>query len=145
MKPYLDDLDRLLLGYLLQNSRRSISELASLCSSSRATIRQRLSELSRNQIIKRFTIDLGSPLGDLNSENSAFIHLKLKRPVIKSMFLRVSSWPELVGCWSTTGDVDMVLLLRANGGEEIERLREIIYRDPEVMDVKIISVLRTVR
>lgn len=138
----LDDLDCRLLSLLKQDSRRTDSEMASILSVSRTTVKERTDRLLRQGVIKRFTIEVADQDQKQAGGISAFFHLQLRRPVCKIIFETISGWPELVGCWSIAGGTDMTVLVSCATDDELELLRDRLARHPEVKTLWTALILR---
>jgi Lrp/AsnC family leucine-responsive transcriptional regulator len=128
----LDDLDRHLITLLKQDSRRTVSEMASILDVSRTTVKDRMDRLLQQGVIKRFTIEVADQDKKPTGGISAFFHLQIRRPVCRIIFEAISGWPELVGCWSVAGGTDMTVLVTCSTDSELERLRDRLARHPEV-------------
>ncbi len=138
----LDDFDRQILSLLEQDSRRSISEISIVTKLSRTTIRERIGNMRDAGVIRRFTIERGETSEPDVCHVDVFIHLELRRPVCRLIYAVIRGWPELEGCWSIAGDLDMIVKLRARSTAEIERLRESLARNVEVRKILTLSILR---
>ncbi|SDR21073.1 transcriptional regulator, AsnC family [Rhizobiales bacterium GAS191] len=138
----LSPTDRQLLSLLQQNSRRSVTELAAILGLSRTTIRERVEHMVERGVIRRFTVDVADiRLGD-GTNGTAIFQIRLKRPVCRIIYGSICGWPELLGCWSIAGDIDMVILLSCSSNVELERLRDRLARHPEVKSLTTLSILR---
>ena len=138
----LSPTDRQLLSLLQQNSRRSVTELAAILGLSRTTIRERVEHMVERGVIWRFTVDIADiRLGD-GTNGTPIFQLRLKRPVCRIIYGSICGWPELIGCWSIAGDIDMVVLLSCSSNVELERLRDRLARHPEVKSLTTLSILR---
>ena len=120
----IGDRDRKLLALLRQNARRTVSEMAAILGISRTAVKERMDRLVAAGVIKQFTIRMGAAPRQRPRSLRAFFHLQLHRPVCPQIFRFVEGWPELVGCWSISGKIDMIVLIDCAGHEEIERLRD---------------------
>ncbi len=138
----LTQTDRVILGLLQQDAWRTISEIAAVTGVSRATVKDRIDTMRDRGVIKRFTIEIGEPQGREPACGSAFFQLRLKRPVCRIVFASINGWPELLGCWSISGELDMVVLIGATSNLEIERLRDKLARHPEVKTLTTLTILR---
>jgi len=124
--------DRQLLALLRQNARRTISDMAAVLGVSRTSVKERMDRLVSSGIIRQFTVRLAEAPAERAAGVRAFFHLQLNRPVCPIVYGFVEGWPELVGCWSVSGEIDMILLVDCARPEEIERLRDRLARHPEV-------------
>ncbi|MCA0400052.1 MAG: Lrp/AsnC family transcriptional regulator [Proteobacteria bacterium] len=134
--------DRLILGLLKQDSRRTISEIAATIGMSRTSIKDRIDMMKEKGIIRRFTVEIAETQQAEPAYGSAFFQLRLKRPVCRLIYSAISGWPELLGCWSIAVELDMVVLVAATSNREVERLRDRLARHPEVKTLHTLSILR---
>jgi Lrp/AsnC family transcriptional regulator, leucine-responsive regulatory protein len=132
----------MILGLLQQDARRSITEIAAATKLSRTTVKDRIDMMRERNVIKRFTIELAETRKDEPACGSAFFELQLKRPVCRIIYASISGWPELLGCWSIAGNLDMVVLISAASNGEIERLRNKLALHPEVRTLQTLTILR---
>jgi Lrp/AsnC family leucine-responsive transcriptional regulator len=135
--------DKIILELLRQDSRRTISEIATAVGLSRPTVRARIERMHRAGIIRRFTIDISAEDVLAPTALRAIFDLRLRRSVCHLVYASISSWPELIACWSTLGAVDMRILVEACSQTEIERLRDRVARHLEVSLLQTSMVLRT--
>lgn len=138
----LRQIDRVILGLLQQDARRSISEISAITKVSRTTIKDRIDLMRERNVIKRFTIELAETRKADPACGSAFFQIRLKRHVCSMVYASISGWPELLGCWSIAGDLDMIVLVGATSNAEIERLRDKLARHPEVRTLHTLTILR---
>jgi len=134
--------DRAVLGLLQQNSRRTVSEIADILKIARATVKDRIDLLRERGVIKRFTIDIAEAQRAQASGDNFFFQLRLNRPVCRIVYAAISGWPELMGCWSIAGDLDMIVLVTATSNREAEHLRDRLARHPEVKTLTTLTILR---
>ncbi len=134
--------DSLILDLLKQDAWRTISEIAAVVGLSRATVKDRIDLMRQRGVIKRFTVEVDERQQIEAYAESAFFLLRLKRPVCRVIYGAIGRWPELLGCWSIAGDLDMVVLINAASNGEIERLRDTLARHPEVHRLQTLTVLR---
>jgi Lrp/AsnC family leucine-responsive transcriptional regulator len=134
--------DRQLLSILRQDSRRSISEMASMLGVSRTTVKERMDRLHDSGVIEKFTIKLGNLEPARPSGLRTFFAVRMHRPVCPIVYGFISGWPEVVGCWSISGDLDMMILVDCANNEEVERLRDKLARHPEVKTLTTTLVLK---
>ncbi len=138
----LRQIDRVILGLLQQDARRSISEISAITKVSRSTVKDRIDLMRERNVIKRFTIELAETRQSDPACGSAFFQIRLKRHVCSIVYASISGWPELLGCWSIAGDLDMIVLVGATSNAEIERLRDKLARHPEVRTLSTLTILR---
>lgn len=138
----LNQLDRALLNLLQQDAWRTLSELSAIVGVSRVTVKHRIDLMRQRGVIKKFTVELNEgPARDFDCGGAFFI-LKLKRSSCRIVYASINGWPELLGCWSISGEIDMIVLISAVSNLEVERLRDMLARHPEVKSLQTLSILR---
>ncbi|HEX2257548.1 MAG TPA: Lrp/AsnC family transcriptional regulator [Afifellaceae bacterium] len=138
----LTQTDRQLLSILRQDSRRSISEMAAVLGVSRTTVKERMDRLHESGVIEKFTVKLGDLEPRRANGVRTFFAVRMHRPVCPIVYGFISGWPEVVGCWSISGDLDMMILVDCANNDEVERLRDKLARHPEVKTLTTTLVLK---
>jgi Lrp/AsnC family leucine-responsive transcriptional regulator len=133
--------DRAILGILKEDARQTVSEIAGRLGVSRTTVHNRIELLRDRNVIKRFTIELEGHLDTTGAPSNAFFILKLKRRICRLVFETIQGWPEIVQCWSLSGQNDMLVQVRCVDNDGIERLREKLVRHPEIVQAETLMVL----
>jgi len=139
----LSPTDRMILELLRENGRRSMTEIASLVGLSRPTVAHHVDKLVRENVIRRFTIDIETGSETRPSGIRAMFDVRLRRNVCGMVFSSISHWSELVSCWSTSGSTDMRVLVEAADQQILETLRDRLARHPEVASLTTTMVLKT--
>lgn len=133
----------MIIELLRENARRSLTEIASLVGISRPTVNAHIDRLLTAGIITRFTIDVRMPEELRPSGVRAMFDVRLRRNVCGMVYSSISHWSELVSAWSTTGSVDMKVLVEAADQRMIEELRNRLARHPEVATLVTTMILKT--
>jgi Lrp/AsnC family transcriptional regulator, leucine-responsive regulatory protein len=133
--------DERLLALLSQNSRRTVSELADSLGLSRQAVQNRIARLTERGVIRRFTIERGDE--EQPARNRVMFTLKLRQASCASLFTTLKTWPELLQCWSLTGEDDMVVVAEAVGPDDADRMRASLSRHPDVQEVRTAHVLKS--
>lgn len=110
---------------------------------SRTTVSYHINKLVECGHIKRFTIDMNPDLNLRPKGVRAMFDLCINGNKCSIVFSSITKWKEVVSAWSTSGDVDMRILIEAADQSIIEELREKLTRHPEVSSVKITMILKT--
>jgi len=139
----LTSTDKMILELLREDGRRSLTEISGIIGLSRPTVRHHIDKLVREKVIRRFTIDIEAPTDARPSGVRAIFEVRLRRNVCGMVFSSISNWSELVSCWSTSGSVDMRVLVEAADQSIIEDLRDRLARHPEVASLTTTMVLKT--
>ena len=139
----LSPTDKMILELLRENGRRSLTEIGAIVGLSRPTVRHHVDKLVRENVIRRFTIEVDNSDETRPSGVRAMFDVRLKRNVCGKVFASMSNWSELVSCWSTAGATDMRVLIEAADQSIIEDLRDRLARHPEVSSLTTTMILKT--
>ncbi|MFY9316280.1 MAG: Lrp/AsnC family transcriptional regulator [Burkholderiales bacterium] len=143
----LDRTDRRILEQLQADGRLSNQELAERVLLSPSPCLRRVRALERAGVIQRYTAVL-DPLR-VGLELLAYISVKLekrgKMPV--DQFTRaVQGWPEVITCFSMTGDMDYLMRVQVEDLAHYSRfIMEKLLKQPGVIDIKSNFVLERVK
>jgi Lrp/AsnC family transcriptional regulator for asnA, asnC and gidA len=121
---YIDDLDKKILGMIMNNARIPFLEVARVCNVSGAAIHQRVNKLISQGVIKgsEFLIDHDK----VGYETSAYMGIFLKDPnSFQYVVEELQKIPEVVECYYTTGKYDLFIRLFARNNQH---LLEIIHK-----------------
>jgi Lrp/AsnC family transcriptional regulator, leucine-responsive regulatory protein len=146
-KLVLDRIDRRILEQLQADGRLSNQELAERVSLSPSPCLRRVRALERAGVIRRYAA-LVEPqqvgLGLL-----AYVTVKLekrgKMPV--DQFARaVEGWPEVIACYSMTGDMDYLMRVQVEDLEHYSRfIMDKLLKQPGVIDIRTNFVLERIK
>ena len=135
--------DKMILQLLREDGRRSVTEIAAVVGLSRPTVRHHIDKLTREGVIRRFTIEIVTPTDDRPQGVRAMFDLRLRRNVCGVVYASFAHWSELVSAWSTSGSTDMRVLVEAADQSIIEHLRDRLARHPEVASLTTTMILKT--
>lgn len=127
----MDDIDRRLLELLQEDASRPLKTLAAAVSLSRSSVRDRIARMQVAGVIRRYTVEL-API-DLGL--TAVLLLRLSRTPDPDVVRAVVSTPEVVRCYSLSGDVDLLVELAGRDTANLNRARDRIALLPGVADV----------
>lgn len=143
----LDRTDRRILEQLQADGRLSNQELAERVLLSPSPCLRRVRALERSGVIQRYAALL-DPLR-IGLELLAYVSVKLekrgKMPV--DQFTRaVQSWPEVISCFSMTGDMDYLMRVQVENLAHYSRfIMDKLLKQPGVIDIKSNFVLERVK
>ena len=146
-KIVLDRTDRRILEQLQADGRLSNQELAERVLLSPSPCLRRVRGLERSGVIQRYAALL-DPLR-VGLDLLAYVSVKLekrgKMPV--DQFTRaVQSWPEVIACYSMTGDMDYLMRVQVEDLDHYSRfIMEQLLKQPGVIDIKSNFVLERVK
>lgn len=146
-KTLLDGIDRRILEHLQDDGRLSNQELAERVALSPSPCLRRVRALERAGVIRRYTALL-DPL-QVGLGLLAYVTVKLekrgKMPV--DQFTRaVQSWPEVIACFSMTGDMDYLMRIQVEDLEHYSRfVMDRLLKQPGVIDIRTNFVLERIK
>ena len=142
-RPALDDIDDRILELLLQDGRRSASEVGRLVGLSPAASKRRIDRLEQLGVIAGYRAVVDHTM--LGSSIEAFIELRFAASTqVGDIDRVVADLPELVESFTTAGDPDGLLRVRANDLDHLRRVIDRVRRSGRVTGTKTLIVLGSV-
>jgi DNA-binding Lrp family transcriptional regulator len=136
MRP-LDDKDRRILETLRADARIPLKTLAAKVGLARSTLRDRLSRLEADGIIRGYRADIM----DGEAVVSAYLFIRLKSTPAPGLIALLRNLPEVRSCTSLTGDVDLLVEIAAASTDLVNALRDRISSHGAVADLTTSIVL----
>ena len=145
--PSLDRIDRRILELLQADGRMSNQELAQKVNLSPAPVLRRVRALEEAGLIRQY-VALLDP-ARLGLGLLAYVTVKLEkkgRMPIEQFRRAVETWPEVVACHSTSGDMDYLLRVYVADLEHFNRfLMNTVLKQSGVIDVRSMFALERVK
>jgi Lrp/AsnC family transcriptional regulator, leucine-responsive regulatory protein len=139
-----DDVDRRILALLVEDGRRSASELGRRVGLSPAAAKRRIDRLERLGVIAGYRAVLDH--GRLGSEIEAFVELRFAGATqVDDIEKTVDGMAEVVEAFTTAGDPDALVRVRATDLDHLKRVVDRIRRSGKVTGTKTLIVLGTAR
>ncbi|CAN0500325.1 unnamed protein product, partial [Phaeothamnion confervicola] len=126
----LDDKDRKILDLLRQDARLPLKTLAAKVGLARSSLRDRLSRLEADGIIRGYRADIAASVSGV----AAYLFVRLNRTPALDLIETLRAVPGVRSCVSLTGDIDLLVELAAAGTEELNAVRDRISRHDAVAD-----------
>lgn len=140
----IDGVDRAILDLLVQDGRRTVTDIAERVSMSVSPVKRRIDRLERLGVIVGYTAIVDR--SKLESVFEAFVELRFSGDTdVGTITMAASRVPEVLEVFTVAGDPDALVRLHATG---VEHLREIINelrRSGQVIGTKTLMVLGTWR
>jgi Lrp/AsnC family leucine-responsive transcriptional regulator len=147
MKIPLDEKDRQILTYLQEDARISNAELARRVNLSPPGLQKRLQKLEERGVIDRYVTLLSREA--LGYDMLCFIQVTMQRhePTAISHFrLLVQDMPEVLECYSITGEFDYLLKIAVHNRKHLEHfLMEVLTPVPGMNTFRTFLVLRGIK
>jgi Lrp/AsnC family leucine-responsive transcriptional regulator len=147
MKLSLDEKDRKLLGYLQENARISNAELARRVDLSPPGLQKRLRRLEQNGIIDRYVTLINREA--LGFDMLCLIQVTMRRhepQAIHRFRILVQDMPEVLECYSVTGEFDYLLKIAVRNRKHLEHfLMDDLTPIPGMDTIRTSLVLRGIK
>ncbi len=139
-RPEVDDLDRSIVELLLDDGRRSASEIGRQVGLSPAAAKRRIDRLESLGVITGYTAVLDHT--KLGSDVEAFTELRFTGTTqVADIAGTVADLPELVEAFTIAGDPDALVRLRVSDLDHLKRVIDRIRRSGKVTGTKTLIVL----
>lgn len=138
----LDDIDRRILELLVEDGRRSASEVGRQVGLSPAAAKRRIDRLEQIGVIGGYRAILDH--AQLGSQIEAFIELRFAGTTqVDDIDRAVSGLTEVVEAFTTAGDPDALVRVRVTDLDHLKRVVDRIRRTGKVTGTKTLIVLGT--
>ena len=143
----IDRIDRRILEHLQRDGRLANQELAARVSLSPSPCLRRVRSLEKQGVIREY-VALLDPL-KIGLGMLAYVAVKLEkkgRMPVEQFVRAVQSWPEVVACYSMTGDMDYLMRVQVEDLDHYTRfLMGRLVKQPGVIDIHSNFVLERVK
>ncbi|MHA1776463.1 MAG: Lrp/AsnC family transcriptional regulator [Promethearchaeota archaeon] len=127
----IDEVDAQILSILDEDSRLGYTQIAKILKKSHITIKKRLEELERRQIIKKYTIDIDYE--KIGYDIVAIIEVSIAKGKLLEVQREIASHPNVFGVYDITGDYDSIIMVRFKSRKELSNLIKKVLSSPEVI------------
>jgi len=138
----VDTLDKSLVALLSENSRTSTSEIARRLGVSRSTVQSRIGRLTRNGLIERFTVELGTEYESRLVK--AHVLIKVDQALTGIAHARLRRISQVTAIYAISGEYDMIAVIAAESTVELNRLLDSIASLDEITRTNSSVVLETI-
>jgi len=136
----LDPLDEAILRELARDARATFAEIGAAVSLSAPAVKRRVDRLRDRGVIRGYTVRLDPEA--LGWSTEAFVELYCQGSTSPAtMRAAVERYPEVTAASTVTGDVDVVLQVRARDMRHLERVVERLAAEPFVARTRSTIVL----
>ena len=126
----LDDIDKVIVDRLIENSRVSLRSIARELRLSPATIHERVQKLIMRGIIKGFTVIVDYK--SLGYDVTALIMISVDGKYITEIESWLANQPEIVAVYDITGEFDVAVIAKTRNMTELNSLVKRILKHPHV-------------
>ncbi|NWK78794.1 Lrp/AsnC family transcriptional regulator [Aquitalea sp. LB_tupeE] len=139
----IDPIDKSILNELVNDARISLSNLSRKIGISRQAVKQRIDRLEQNKIITGYTAKL-SALDNKRMVDSIFLVYRKDRMRGADVTSAISKIAEVTNCVVLSGDVDLMVQVRADSHARINEIWSFISSIAGVQNITTCFVLSTV-
>lgn len=133
----MDDVNNRLLALLRADAAQPLKTLAAQVGLSVGSVRERIMRLQASGIIRRFTIETALP-----GEAGAVMLVRLDRTPDMAVVGAITARPEVIRCYSLSGETDLMVEVVGGGVEAVNASRDQIASLPGVAGVVTSMILR---
>jgi Lrp/AsnC family transcriptional regulator, leucine-responsive regulatory protein len=116
----LDQIDRMLLALLKEDTKRKYTELGEIVHLSPPAVHERVKKLERAGIIRKYSIEIDPEA--LGLAVRAFVRIHINRIPCEEMARALQTFPEVVECYSSAGEESMLIKVHTGSPYQLERL-----------------------
>ncbi|MDO6717823.1 Lrp/AsnC family transcriptional regulator [Psychrosphaera sp. 1_MG-2023] len=129
----MDKFDQHIIEMLRLNARASISSIAEQVSLSRSSVTERIKKLEHRNIIKGYQVLLTESQKD---GVSVYFEIQHQCARCSEVIPEIKKIPEVVTCHGITGDMDLLVFVRANSMQRIHEIRESLDATNDIVKIK---------
>jgi Lrp/AsnC family transcriptional regulator, leucine-responsive regulatory protein len=137
----LDQIDRMLLALLKEDTKRKYSELGEIVRLSPPAVHERVKKLERAGVIRKYTIEIDPEA--LGLAVRAFVRIHVNRIPCEEVSRTLETFPEVVECYSSAGEESMLIKVHTVSPTQLETLLNRIRIMPGVERVQTSILLTT--
>ncbi|HXX77486.1 MAG TPA: Lrp/AsnC family transcriptional regulator [Ktedonobacteraceae bacterium] len=116
----LDQIDRMLLALLKENTKRKYTELGEIVHLSPPAVHERVKKLERAGVIRKYTIEIDPEALGLTVR--AFVRIHINRIPCEEVSRALETFPEVVECYSSAGEESMFIKVHTGSPSQLETL-----------------------
>ncbi|MER7178346.1 Lrp/AsnC family transcriptional regulator [Streptomyces hyaluromycini] len=137
---HVDSVDSMIIDLLVQDGRRTVTEIADHVSLSPSAVKRRIDRLERVGVIAGYTVILDH--NKLGSGFEAFVELRFAGDVkVEMITMAATSVPEVLEVFTVAGDPDALVRVRVSGVQHLRDVIDRLRRSGPVIGTKTLMVL----
>ena len=137
----LDQIDRMLLALLKEDTKRKYTELGEIVHLSPPAVHERVKKLERAGVIRKYTIEIYPEA--LGLAVRAFVRIHINRIPCEEVSRVLQTFPEVVECYSSAGEESMLIKVHTGSPSQLEALLNRIRQMPGLERVQTSILLTT--
>ncbi|NQZ33151.1 MAG: Lrp/AsnC family transcriptional regulator [Oceanospirillaceae bacterium] len=129
----MDKFDQAIIQALKQDARQSISSIAEQVNLSRSSVTARIKNLEQKKVIRGYQVLLSE---SQKSAVSAYLEIKNVSTCCEDLLAVFNQMPEVITCHGITGDMDLLMFVKAPSMQRLHEIREYIDAHDSIAKVK---------
>jgi len=134
----MDKFDQAIIAKLRENARNSISTIAQHVNLSRSAVTERIKKLENSNIIRGYQVVLSQSQKEGVSVYFEIQHRCAKCSEVVPLF---KAMPEVVSCKGITGEMDLLVYVKAESMQRIHEIREFLDSHLDIVKIKTLVVM----
>ncbi|MCW4022835.1 MAG: Lrp/AsnC family transcriptional regulator [archaeon] len=139
----MDDKDKQILNMLQENARLSYTEIANELDISEATVRYRVKKLVDSEVISKFTVLLDPR--KIGYPATGILMVKIDPEQFEEATAKISKLFETRHVLQTTGDYDILTVVKAHSLEHLNEVRKKIELISGVKELSLSASMRLIK
>jgi len=129
----MDNFDKKIIEALRINARQSVSAIAEQVSLSRPAVSERIKRMEQSGVIRGYQVVVSE-----STKQQVSVYFEVKHSYerccdVADIFLKI---PEVISCNGISGDVDLIVFLRADSMQRIHEIRETLDANRKFIKIK---------
>ena len=129
----MDNFDKAIIQALKQDARQSVSSIAEQVNLSRTSVSARIKALEKSNVIRGYQVMLSE---SQKSVVSAYFEIQNTSKSCYEVLEMIHAIPEVITCHSITGEMDLLVYIKAESMQRIHQIREDIDSHHAVLKIK---------
>ena len=134
----MDKFDQQIIEQLKKNARISVSAIAETVSLSRSAVSERIKKLEQNGLIRGYQVLLSE---SQKAGVTAYFEIQHQCARCADVVYVFQAIPEVVTCRGITGDMDLLVYIKAPSMQRLHQIREELDSHPDIIKIKTHVVL----
>jgi len=129
----LDKFDTAIIQALREDARQSVSSIAEQVNLSRTSVSARIKALEKSQVIRGYQVLLSE---SQKTAVSAYFEIQYVSSCCAQVLDVFKDIPEIITCHGITGDMDLLVFVKAPSMQRLHQIREYIDTNSKISKMK---------
>lgn len=129
----MDKFDHAIIAELRVNARASITDIANTVSLSRSSVTERIKKLENSGVIKGYHVSLSE-----SQKTGVQVYFEIQHRCARcsEVIPIFRQFPEVITCHGITGDMDLLVFVKADSMQKIHHIREFLDNQEDILKIK---------